>query len=146
MRFPYRREPSSPSAAHPDRSSVLRPRIRARLKHHERSVDLLALVDSGADDCLFPFEVAEMLGVVLHPAKSHHYGGIGEGVIVASFETVTLEVGGWSLPLYAGFSDAPSIIPILGQNGFFTSFEVAFNRAKEVLELKPIRKYVNATL
>jgi hypothetical protein len=39
-------------------------------------------------------------------------------------------------PLYAGFSDAPSVVPVLGQAGFFDRFEVRFNKPKEVIELK----------
>jgi hypothetical protein len=40
----YRKEPSLPGAAHKDRTSVLRPRIRVRLFHKNRFIDLLALV------------------------------------------------------------------------------------------------------
>ncbi len=93
-------------------------RIRIRLSYQHRAVELLALVDSGADDCLFPLEVATLLNVPLTSERTHRYGGIGQGTITAAFETVTLEVGGWSFPMYAGFTDAPSIVPILGQNGF----------------------------
>jgi hypothetical protein len=75
MKFPYRKEPSLENRAHPGRQSVLRPRIRVRLKHGDKSIDLLALIDSGADDCLFPMEVAEVLGLRLDPANSND--GIG---------------------------------------------------------------------
>lgn len=105
----------------------------------DQFVDLLALIGSGADDCLFPVEVARILGLKLDPANAHVYGGIGEGEITAIFGTVTLEVGGWAFSLYAGFSDAPSVIPILGQNGFFNLFEVRFNLGKEVVELKQMK-------
>jgi len=96
----------------------------------------LALVDSGADDCMFPLEVAEVLDLSLNPKNANYYGGIGSGHIMAIFAVVMVEVGGMKFPLYAGFSDAPSIVPILGQNGFFDAFEVRFNRPKEVIELK----------
>lgn len=46
VKLPYRPEPSTPGAAHPDRTSVLRPRIRVRLFHKNRFIDRLALVDS----------------------------------------------------------------------------------------------------
>jgi hypothetical protein len=39
-------------------------------------------------------------------------------------------------PLYAGFSDAPSVVPILGQAGFFDRFEVKFNKPREMIDLK----------
>lgn len=118
-----------------------RPRIEVRLTHRDRFVTLLALVDSGADDCLFPREVAEYLGLPLKRDAIHHYGGIGAGSITALFGSVTLEVGKWTLrDFYAGFSDAPSVVPILGQNGFFSKFEVTFNRSMELLKLKELPK------
>ena len=70
----------------------------------------------------------------------HRYGGIGSGTITAMFGTVTLEVGKWTIPLYASFSESPSVVPILGQNGFFSEFEISFNRPKEVIQLKEVRK------
>jgi hypothetical protein len=140
MKFPYRKEPSLENRAHPGRTSVLRPRIRVRLKHKEKSVDLLALIDSGADDCLFPMEVAEVLGLQLDSANRNEYSGIGEGQVTAIFGTVSLEVGGWPFELYAGFTDSPSVVPILGQHGFFSLFEVKFNLSKEEIELKPIKR------
>ena len=108
MKFPYRKEGSQPSPAHPGRFNVYRPRVRIRLKYQTRVVDLFALVDSGADDCLFPLEVATYLNLPLSSSRTNRYHGIGPGAITAAFETVTLEVGGWSFPLYAGFTDAPT--------------------------------------
>ncbi len=139
MKFSYWKEPADPSGAHPGRKSVLRPRVPVRLRHKDYFVDLLALLDSGADDCLFPIEVARLLGLELKPSNTHRYGGIGEGEVTATFGTVTIEVGGWPFSLYAGFSDAASVVPILGQNGFFSLFEVKFNLNKEAIELKPIK-------
>jgi len=102
-------------------------------------VRLLALVDSGADDCLFPLEVAHFLKLPLKRDATHRYGGIGSGTITATFGTVTLEVGKWTIPLYAGFSDSPTAVPILGQSGFFSQFEITFNRPQEIIRLKEIR-------
>ena len=137
MKVFYRKEPSIPGAAHSDRTSVLRPRIRVRLFHKNRFIDLLALVDSGADDCLFPLEVATELNLPLNPKNVNLYGGIGTGHISAVFTHVNLGVAGEVIfPLYAGFSDAPSVVPILGQAGFFDRFEVKFNKPKEIIALK----------
>jgi len=138
MKFSYLKEPAQPSRAHPGRRSILRPRIRIRLKHRDRFIDLLALVDSGADDCLFPLDVARLLRLDFDPANSHLYAGIGQGAVTATFQKVMLEVGGWSFILYAGFSDSPTVVPILGQNGFFDLFEVKFNKPKELVELKQL--------
>jgi hypothetical protein len=140
QQFPYRKEPTRPSSAYPHRHSIPRPRIEFRLTHGNRFVKLLALVDSGADDCLFPLEVAHFLRLPLKRDAVHHYGGIGSGTITATFGTVILEVGKWKIPLYAGFSDSPTAVPILGQNGFFSQFEITFNRLEEAIQLKEPRK------
>jgi Aspartyl protease len=104
-------------------------------------VKLLALVDSGADDCLFPLEVAQFLGLPLKRDAVHRYGGIGEGSIAATFGAVTLEVGKWTLwDFYVGFSESPSVVPILGQNGFFSKFEITFNRPEEIIKLKELSR------
>jgi hypothetical protein len=75
VKFFYHQEPSTPGAAHKDRTNVLRPRIRVRLFNKNRFIHLLALVDSGADDCLFPLEVATELNLPLNPKKANLYGG-----------------------------------------------------------------------
>jgi len=88
---------------------------------------------------MFPVEVAQDLNLPLDPNNCQRYRGVGSGHITAYFAHVTLDVGGTRLPLYAGFSDSPSIVPLLGQGGFFDRFEVKFNRPKEVIELRLIK-------
>ena len=117
---------------------MARPRIRIRLLYGSRFVELLALVDSGADDCIFPAEVAQDLGIPLDDERTMKYRGVGSGHITAYFADIVIDVGGTRFPLYAGFSDAPSVVPLLGQAGFFDRFEVRFNRPKEIVELKVI--------
>jgi len=111
-----------------------------RLRHRERFIDLLALIDSGADDCLFPVGLANLLGLELLPEKAGQYVGIGPGEITATFDTIALEVGDWSLALYAGFLDSPTAPALLGQNGFFSRFEVKFNLLEKTIELRPFQK------
>jgi hypothetical protein len=140
VNVPYHSEPSTPGAAHPHRTSVLRPRIRVRLLHKNRFIDLLALVDSGADDCIFPIEVATELGLPLKKENTNHYAGIGSGHISAAFTHVQFAVPGEPpFTLYAGFSDAPSVVPILGQAGFFDRVDVTFRKQKGLIELKFIK-------
>lgn len=96
---------------------------------------------SGADDCLFPLEVAQELNLPLDPRNVNRYGGISTGHITAAFMDVRIDFeNDVAFPLYAGFSDAPSVVPILGQAGFFDRFEVKFNRPNEVIELPFIEK------
>jgi hypothetical protein len=77
------------------------------------------------------------LNLPINSKNQNVYGGIGEGYISAVFTHVRFGVAGEVIfSLYAGFSDAPSAVPILGQTGCFDRFEVKFNKPKEVIELK----------
>ena len=60
---------------------------------------------------MFPIEVALDLNLTLDPQNSPRYRGVGKGHITAYFAHVTIDIGGIQVPLYAGFSDAPSIVP-----------------------------------
>jgi len=77
---------------------------------------------------LVPMEVAHFLGLPLKRDITHRYGGIGAGTVAATFGNVKLQVGRWAIPLFAGFSESPTVVPILGRTGFFSEFEVTFNR------------------
>ena len=136
MRLPYRREPVLPSPAHRARSSVLRPRIRVRVRHRDRFVDVLALIDSGADDCLFPKGIADLLDLPLQAENACRYVGVGGDEVRSVFQAVTLEIGHWSFPAYVGFLEAPTAPALLGQNGFFSRFIVKFDLPREAMEIE----------
>lgn len=88
---------------------------------------------------MFPLEVAQDLNLPLDPQNANRYRGVGSGHITAVFAPVTMELAGAKFPLYAGFSDATSVVPILGQGGFFDLFEVKFNRPRALIELRLIQ-------
>lgn len=136
MRLAYRREPVLPSPAHSGRRSVLRPRIRVRVRHGNRFVDVLALIDSGADDCLFPIGIASLLELTLQPENTCQYIGIGGNEVRSVFQTLTLEIGDWSFPAYVGFVDTPTAPALLGQNGFFDQLTVKFSLSRRVIEIE----------
>lgn len=102
-------------------------------------IHLFALVDSGADQSIFPVEVATKLGIDLTKAKTMTVMGIGGGKLQAWLHPVTVAIDpSWSITLPAAFVDDRQTIPILGQEGFFDQALVMFNRPKEEIEIKPI--------
>lgn len=58
MKFPYRKLPLTERSAYFG-FALLRPIIPVTVKHGERAVDYLALIDSGADFNIFHAEIAE---------------------------------------------------------------------------------------
>lgn len=138
MKFPYVRFPSRPSSAFPRRHSSLRPVIPIRLlSKNSDPIKYFALIDSGADDCIFHASIGEAIGIDIKSGASNNYEGIGEGKIDAYFHTIPLEIGGWEFKCFVGFSyHLGGDYGILGQNGFFDLFVVELDLKKEEVQLK----------
>lgn len=118
---------------------VIRPIIPVTLCYKQNSlVTYEALVDSGADMCVFPAQVGELLGIDI---KSGIVGPLS-GVIGKSgkiyYHDIVVEIGGNSTQVHAGFSYSEKIqCGFLGQKGIFNIYIVQFQYRKEVVELRP---------
>ena len=117
---------------------VLRPVIPVEIIYKGKTVSYEALVDSGADCCIFPAQIADVLGIdVKSGEKKEVWGvtGVSEDYFVHYVELI---VGGWSYDVKVGF--LPNIARlgygILGQKGFFDTFIVKFDLLKSEIELK----------
>jgi len=118
--------------------SILRPVIPVRIEHKDRFVNYEALVDSGADFCIFDAQMGEILGIdVMNGEEKKVFGitGVAENYYV---HEVTIKVGGWPYRVEAGFLPAIARMGygVLGQKGFFDMFVVKFDLSKEEIELK----------
>ena len=102
-----------------------------------------ALIDSGADFCIFDMEIGRALGAKIDKARCAEFGGINPSdpkkPPIAYFVQVKLDVGGWDVITEVGFSEDISKygFGILGHKGFFEYYKVTFDLLKEVVELKP---------
>ena len=119
---------------------IFRPVISIRLKHANLSIQYEVLVDSGADLALFHPEVAEYLGIDFKKGKMNEVFGVGGKASVYYLHPITIEVGGWSYEIEAGFMPAVSgnVMPygLVGQKGFFEYFVVKFDLSKAEIELR----------
>jgi len=138
FKFDYRRFPSDPSEAFPGRRSANRPVIPVTLINGSNTIRYLALIDSGADLCIFHSEVGEQISIDIESGKKQEFDGITGEKMVAFFHQIEIEVGGYRLSCYAGFSRGLTKMPygILGQQGFFDTFQVTFDYDKEKVELR----------
>ncbi len=112
-------------------------------------VVVFAVVDSGADLCVFPASMAKDLGIAIPNERSSAFSGSGETTQTAYFENVQatiLPMDGPNIdphqqpltfPLYAGFCDTLEHVGmgLLGQEGFFSRFAVHFNNAESYFEI-----------
>lgn len=126
-------------------NSILKPIIPVKIVLDTRELQYAALIDSGADFCIFDAQLGEYLGIEVRNGIKEVFGGIQErGGAQAFLHEVILIVGGWRYKTIVGFSYdiAKHGFGILGQKGFFDIFVVTFNLVRCEIELKERRKRV----
>jgi hypothetical protein len=123
--------------------SLLKPIIPIKISAGTSTLRYMALIDSGADFCIFDAEIGEALGLNVRSGLKENFGGIQErGSSLVFIHNVIINVGGWDHTIKAGFSYdiAKWGYGILGQKGFFDIFIVVFDLLKEEIELKERKK------
>ena len=142
MKFPYFKFPL-PQRSDFFGTSILKPIIPVEIVAGATSVRYAALIDSGADFCIFDGEIGETLDLDVRGGQRIIFGGIqaAGGFAEAFVHSLMLKVGGWEYKTAVSFSYdiAKHGYGILGQKGFFDIFVVKFDLAKEELELKERR-------
>ena len=139
LKYDYRKFPiKKPSRAFPRRFSASRPVIPIQVISGDKRVGYLALIDSGADVCIFHAEIGEIIGITIESGKEMTFKGVTGEELTAYFHDIKIGVGGYELDCYAGFSRGLSNMPygVLGQMGFFSSFNILLDYNGERIELK----------
>jgi len=138
MKFPYKKlilpQPSSVFGR-----TVIKPIIPVEIIFGEKSLRYEALIDSGADFCIFDALIGEWLGIPIKSGAKEKFGGIHGNLASAYFHEVALVIGGWNYRIQAGFSYEITKYGygILGQKGFFNFFVVKFDYKKGIIEALP---------
>lgn len=118
-----------------------RPLIPIELKHGGQSVRYEALVDSGADICIFPGDIGRAIGLDIAAGEPFVLGGVTREQRTGYFHKVTFTIGKHSYMVKVGFMDTmrEDAFGMLGQKGFFDRFAIKFDYAerKVVLHKKP---------
>jgi len=128
LRLPYKRFPIS----------VHRPAIQVHLMRGNKVVPFWGLVDSGADESIFPGWVGKSLGYDVESGQRKIFTGIG-GSVVSYGHRAQLNLDGIIFTMEAHYSHQWDDMPfgLLGQDGFFSQFqEIIFNYNKKVVTLK----------
>jgi hypothetical protein len=58
------------------------------LEYGNHAISVLCLVDSGADDCIFPASIAHALGIAVSNQKQRRFAGTSGQMQIAYFETI----------------------------------------------------------
>jgi hypothetical protein len=106
-----------------------------------QSVRFLAILDTGADTCVFPLSTAILLGLDVLNSPKAFTGGVGSQSNLTMYERVKIDLGdGISFETRAGFTQGLDAIGLglLGQTGFFEYFNVEFRHSEKIFTIEPI--------
>jgi hypothetical protein len=98
-----------------------------------------ALVDSGADACLFPLYVAQGLNLDLTTLPRSVTGGVGNLLNVTFHAILTVDLGhGIRFRAEVGFTEGMNRagFGLLGQQGFFENYNVEFRHRDRVFTIE----------
>lgn len=143
--FDYRRIPNHQL---PKKRWIKRPMLQVTLTNGSKRQQVVCLVDSGADECLFHVSVAYRLGIAdVKTGIFRRFDGIAESVD-AYMHPVRLQIQDFpeSVEIYAGFTEAEGVWAILGQAGFFANYRVTFERYRGRLEVSSRPEPINREL
>lgn len=139
LKFPYQKFPSDPNEAFPTHKAAQRPVIPIAVKYKDKKIDYLALIDSGADFCIFHSEIGEFLGMDIKSGKKLEFFGVTGDKKISYFHNIIINIGGHDKECYCGFAPdfSANKMPygILGQKGFFNSFKIMMDYNKNRIEL-----------
>ena len=138
MRFRYKKIPSNIDPA----GYSTQPYIQVSLRYKNTALNLRALIDSGAADCIFHKSVGTALGINIESGEAKNYTGIASQSVVGYLHPVSLQVQGMAewVAIEAGFIDA-DLVPLLGQSGFFDNYQIVFERYRGRFEVNSRARY-----
>jgi hypothetical protein len=143
MKFPYRATDTlSAETGLPDVS--LRPEVLIRAIGAGGARRIRALVDTGADECLFPMGIARYCGISTTLGAGPPIRGVGGSQLRTSFGEVTLELRHgkgrirWrTRAQFYQFHSPDDEVFLLGHSGFLDYFTAVFDGQESVLILTP---------
>jgi len=110
-----------PTPAFPTGRLARRPILSLAIQNGQHRFACYAIVDSGADHCVFPRSFMQPLGLDPLTAPTDVTSGVGSADVPLHFANVTLHFGFTQFGIYAGFTTGVDRLGIglLGQTGFF---------------------------
>lgn len=122
-------------------TSILRPIIPIKISSNGLTVKYDALIDSGADFCIFHAEIGEYWGLNLKSGLREIFSGVEDSAgAEAYFHELTLIIGETAVNTLVGFSYdiADHGYGLLGQKGLFEKFLISFNLLEKEIELRDV--------
>lgn len=124
---------------------VRRPIIPVLLKTETTFIIYRALIDSGADYCIFSIDLAYLLGITLSPKDKVSFTGVGKEKVEGFWGEVEIRIGRVSYKTKAIFAEISEFgHGILGHKGFFDQFDVKLSYQKQIIEIEHCNSFCKA--
>lgn len=143
MKIPYR-EYVSVLPGSSDFRLILRPIVTVRISGLTGHARWDALVDTGADETIFPLSMAELIGIKLDEEVTSVAAGISGDRLKIHYGEVGLEIEAdgtrvaWRTTVgFVDFGRADDEVIILGHGGCLDYFTATFDGENSLLELMP---------
>ncbi len=118
-----------------------RPIVDVEIFGPKGSINTIALLDSGADNCLFNIGYAEPLGIDLAKCEKAATTGVEGGMKDVYLTNIAVQVKGLEkITVPIAFIDSNSVNGLLGQIGFFDQNKIKFERDHDTFEITPVKK------
>lgn len=128
IKFHYREESSQISG------TVLRPVADVILEAHNRAVEVVMYIDSGADITMIPLEVGKALGLKQNPDDEilEIKGVSGSGVPYV-LKRANIILNGKKIKIRLAWALIEEVPLLLGRMDIFPKFKIIFNEKKETI-------------
>lgn len=117
--------------------NLFRPIVPISLSNKNISLRFEALIDSGADFCIFPTDIAKKIAINYANLKKIYFSSATGEIVEGFIGKISLDFGEGKFEIKVVFADLTGKTGILGQYGFFDKFKVSFDLKKKEIELKP---------
>lgn len=131
--FDYRKVPD---LTIPRKRWIKRPMLQVTLFNGTKRKQVICLVDSGSDECLFHASVGRNLGIDIESGQFKEFDGIA-GSIEAYVHLIEIQLQDFPerVKIEAGFTESEGVDAILGQAGFFENYRICFDRSRSRVEV-----------
>jgi hypothetical protein len=105
---------------------VFEPTIPVTVVGPKRAIEVLMLIDSGADISLLPASLAELIGLQLDMKNRREVYGLGEGGVPYVLSPVTLRIRDVEISARVAWALAEDVPLVLGRLDVFRRFAIEF--------------------
>ena len=144
LTIPYTEVPVHPTEVFPDVRKRDYPILPVSVSYKEKQISFLSVIDSGADNCVFPAIFGRAIGLDIEAGGKLLTTGVAGGGMTY-FHSVqvsfNIQTKWYTFDCYCGFMTSMDEVGfgLLGRHGFFNLFKrVAFNNKARLVELEAL--------